>query len=230
MDYTKEFGKWTEILPRFAMDKAISLKNKANELRKAGVSIYPADSDIFRALKLTSPDTCRVLIVGQDPYHEPGQANGLAFSVNEGVKFPPSLRNIYKEIEGDLGIPRPESGDLTRWAEQGVLLLNYTLTVEQGKANSHKDWTWNLLSDAIIQSFLRLDHPKVCLAWGKFAINAVRYAGVKPIEPCKIIESTHPSPLSANRPAGTIPAFIGSRPFSQTNAFLMQQGENPIKW
>ena len=212
------------------MRKGVELKEKANAERASGHTIYPADEDLFRALQLTSPEHCRVLIIGQDPYHEPGQANGLAFSVNDGMRFPPSLRNIFKELSADIGCNVPASGDLTRWAEQGVLLLNYTLTVEQGKANSHKDWGWYILTNAVVQAFLGLEQTRVCLAWGKFAIDAVRYAGVPARGKYQSICSTHPSPLSANRAAGDIPAFIGSKPFSKINQFFAGNGENEIAW
>ena len=134
--------KWNDILPEDARRLAVQLSKRAEEERAAGKQIFPPQNLIFQALEATPPDKAKVVIVGQDPYHGPGQANGLAFSVGPGITPPPSLRNIFKELHADLGYPVPQSGDLSPWAKQGVLLLNTVLTVEQGRPNSHKDWGW----------------------------------------------------------------------------------------
>ena len=186
------------------------------EAAYAGGTVYPPKEKLFEALRLTPPERVRCVILGQDPYHEPGQAMGLAFSVPEGVTLPPSLRNIYKELRDDLGIERT-SGDLRDWAEQGVLLLNATLSVEQGKANSHAKFGWQKLTDAILSAAAKLPRKPVFVLWGG-------YAGKKAVllpEGSRVLLSAHPSPLSAYR------GFFGSKPFSKVNALL---GENAIRW
>ena len=269
-------------------------------------TVYPPRADWFAAFRLTPPERVRVVILGQDPYHEPDQAMGLAFSVRDGVKLPPSLRNIYKELEADLGVPAPASGDLTAWAEQGVLLLNTVLTVAAGRANSHKNFGWQRFTDAVIAAVSRLPQPVAFVLWGAPAQRAYENAvgarsarpsegsGIKdqgsgdgagsafsvqrsePVgavigrpqpaeasvaaytgalretlvgtsiacpqapasqrgsadEQCSplqhgsrlVLTAPHPSPLSAYR------GFFGSRPFSQINAFLEENGEKPIRW
>ena len=261
-------------------------------------TVYPPRADWFAAFRLTPPERVRVVILGQDPYHEPDQAMGLAFSVRDGVKLPPSLRNIYKELEADLGVPAPASGDLTAWAEQGVLLLNTVLTVAAGRANSHKNFGWQRFTDAVIAAVSRLPQPVAFVLWGAPAQrayeNAVGARSARPPdaadgmhdakcimqnegsgdggcglprqcahwlamtdsetacsvgtsiacpqapasqrgsadEQCSplqhgsrlVLTAPHPSPLSAYR------GFFGSRPFSQINAFLEENGEKPIRW
>ncbi len=264
-------------------------------------TVYPPRADWFAAFRLTPPERVRVVILGQDPYHEPDQAIGLAFSVRDGVKLPPSLRNIYKELEADLGLPAPASGDLTAWAEQGVLLLNTVLTVAAGRANSHKNFGWQRFTDAVIAAVSRLPQPVAFVLWGAPAQrtfeNAVGTHSVLPsippgmqnegsrikdqgsgdgagsefvgahsvrpspfaeafaaeheaepaeaapgreptssgpsghlplkgkaLAPRLVLTAPHPSPLSAYR------GFFGSRPFSQINAFLEENGEKPIQW
>lgn len=188
----------------------------------ASGEVYPPREDLFSAFTLTPPDRVRVLILGQDPYHEPGQAHGLAFSVRDGVKVPPSLVNIYKELESDLGVPPKESGCLTAWAEQGVLLLNTVLTVERGNANSHKNFGWQHFTDAVMAAVARLPQPVACVLWGG---QAQKKAALLASEaPRLILCGPHPSPLSAYR------GFFGSRPFSQINRFLEEHGEAPIRW
>ena len=257
-------------------------------------TVYPPRADWFAAFRLTPPERVRVVILGQDPYHEPDQAMGLAFSVRDGVKLPPSLRNIYKELEADLGVPAPASGDLTAWAEQGVLLLNTVLTVAAGRANSHKNFGWQRFTDAVIANLSRLPQPVAFVLWGAPAQRAYETAvgahGVRPSEgsgikdqgsgdgagsafvgahsvrpspfaeafaaereaepgeaapgreptssgpsghlplkgkalgPRLVLTAPHPSPLSAYR------GFFGSRPFSQINTFLEENGEKPIRW
>ena len=179
-------------------------------------TVYPHQEKLFEALRLTPPERVRCVILGQDPYHEPEQAMGLAFSVPEGVTLPPSLRNIYKELQDDLGIERT-SGDLRDWAEQGVLLLNATLSVEQGKANSHAKFGWQKLTDAILSAAAKLPQKPVFVLWGGYA---GKKAALLP-EGTPMILSAHPSPLSAYR------GFFGSKPFSRVNGML---GENAIQW
>ena len=188
----------------------------------ASCEVYPPQSDLFSALSLTPPEQVRVIILGQDPYHEPNQAHGLAFSVREGVKLPPSLVNIYKELASDLGIPPKAHGCLTGWAEQGVLLLNTVLTVERGAANSHKSWGWQSFTDAVIAATASLPQPIACVLWGSQAQKKAPL--LRSVHPRLILESPHPSPLSSYR------GFFGSRPFSQINNFLQSHGESPIDW
>lgn len=190
----------------------------------AGRAVYPPRGSRLRALELTPLDQVKVVIFGQDPYHGPDQAMGLAFSVPDGVRAPPSLANIAKELATDCGIPRSARGDLTVWAGQGVLLLNTALTVEAGKAGSHAGRGWEVLTDACIAAVAARDCPCVFILWGS---HAHRKAGL--IEQfgagrhC-VISSAHPSPLSAYR------GFFGSRPFSRANAFLLERGRGAIDW
>lgn len=191
----------------------------------AGKAIYPPRGVRLAALALTPLDEVRVVILGQDPYHGPGQAHGLAFSVQDGVKVPPSLVNIYKELESDLGIPRPATGNLTPWARQGVLLLNNTLTVEAGQAGSHAGRGWDAITDACVQAVAERGEPCVFILWGSHAkkkAGRVRALGKGPHH--LVLTSPHPSPLSAHN------GFFGSRPFSQANAFLQSCGLEPIDW
>lgn len=184
-------------------------------------TIFPPKSEIFNALKLSSYRDTKVLILGQDPYYNPGQANGLAFSVKEGVKIPPSLKNIYKELETDLSIPIADTGSLIFWAKQGVLLLNTSLTVEEKKPNSHKNIGWQIFTDAIIKILNEKERPCVFILWGNNAISKERFiTNPKHL----IIKSSHPSPLSARR------GFFGSKVFSKTNKFLKDNKEEEINW
>lgn len=183
--------------------------------------IFPPGKLIFNAFNLCPFDKVKVVIIGQDPYHGPGQAHGLCFSVNDGVAFPPSLVNIFKEIKGDIGTPAPSTGNLTRWAEQGVLLLNATLTVRAHQAGSHQRRGWEEFTDAAIRALNAQDRPIVFILWGRPAqmkkamLNNPNHL---------ILEAPHPSPLSAYR------GFFGSRPFSKTNNFLKEHGVEPIDW
>lgn len=183
--------------------------------------IYPDQNDIFNALHYTPYQDTKVVILGQDPYHGPGQAHGLSFSVKPGVKVPPSLQNIFKELHADLGCPIPENGYLVKWAKQGVLLLNSVLTVRAGEPNSHKNLGWETFTDKVIETLNHRVEPVVFILWGKFAqqkqqlITSDRHF---------IIQSPHPSPFSANR------GFFGSRPFSKTNKFLREAGLQEIDW
>ena len=182
---------------------------------------FPKYEDIFNALKLTPFKDVKVVILGQDPYHGVGEAHGLSFSVQEGIKLPPSLQNIYKELYDDLGIKIESTGDLTPWAKEGVLLLNSVLTVEKDKPASHKDLGWELLTDHIIRLLNTKDTPVVFILWGSFARSKkVFITNPKHL----IIESTHPSPFSARN------GFFGSRPFSRTNNFLKKNGMKEINF
>ncbi len=180
---------------------------------------YPEFNNIFNALKLTPYKNVKVVILGQDPYHGEGEAHGLSFSVQDGIKKPPSLKNIFKELRDDLGIEEPESGNLEKWAKEGVLLLNSVLTVEKDKAASHKDLGWNLFTDYIIKILNQKETPIVFILWGNFARSKKIYiTNPKHL----IIESVHPSPFSVYN------GFFGSRPFSKANNFLISTGQNPI--
>lgn len=183
--------------------------------------VFPKKDNFFKALELTPLDKVKVVILGQDPYHEPNQAMGLAFSVPRGEKIPPSLRNIYKELESDLNIPAPTHGDLTKWAEQGVLLLNTVLTVEKHKALSHHKIGWQIFTDRLIYEVCQLNQPIVFILLGNEA--KTKKEMIKNPNHL-IIESVHPSPLSANR------GFFGSKIFSKTNNYLIKNNLNPIDW
>lgn len=182
---------------------------------------YPPGKLIFNAFNLCPYDKAKVVIIGQDPYHGPGQAHGLCFSVNDGVPFPPSLQNIFKEIQTDLGTPVPQSGNLTRWAEQGVLLLNATLTVRAHQAGSHQRQGWEEFTDAAIKALAEWREHLVFILWGSYAqkkgafIDRSRHL---------VLASAHPSPLSAFH------GFFGNKHFSLANAYLEQHGETPINW
>ena len=183
---------------------------------------FPLESEIFAAFNHCSFDKVKVVIIGQDPYHGFGQANGLCFSVNDGINFPPSLINIFKEIQSDLGLPIPISGNLERWAEHGVLLLNATLTVRESEAGSHQKKGWETFTDAVIQKISDEKENIIFLLWGGFAkkkgakINRTKH---------HILETGHPSPLSANRGL-----WFGNKHFSKTNTYLQSLGKETIKW
>lgn len=184
-------------------------------------TIYPAPANIFTALDLCPVDQIKVVILGQDPYHGPRQAHGLSFSVQKGVRLPPSLQNIYKELQTDIGGPMLSEGDLTGWAKQGVLLLNATLTVEAGMAGSHQGKGWEQFTDEIIKRLAAKREHLVFILWGKYAQQKVEH-----IDAARhlVISSAHPSPFSAER------GFFGSKPFSQANAYLVWHGQTPIDW
>lgn len=183
--------------------------------------VYPLRSNLFNALKLTPYKNVKVVIMGQDPYHGEGEAHGLSFSVMKGIKLPPSLKNIYKELEDDLGITPAVSGDLSKWAQEGVLLLNSTLTVIKDTPNSHKDLGWTLFTDYIIKKLNEKTEPVVFILWGNFARSKKEYITNNRH---LVIESPHPSPFSARN------GFFGSRPFSKTNEFLIKNNIKPIDW
>jgi uracil-DNA glycosylase len=184
-------------------------------------TVYPAKENIFNALALTPLSEVKVVILGQDPYHGENQAHGLAFSVPDGVKVPPSLRNVYKEITTDLGINSPESGNLEHWAEQGVFLLNTTLTVEAGSAGFHQGWGWETFTDEVIRVIAREQSHVVFLLWGK---HAQEKAAVIDRSKHLILTAPHPSPLSAHR------GFFGCKHFSQANQYLAKHDHTPINW
>jgi uracil-DNA glycosylase len=181
-------------------------------------------------LELTTPEKVKVCLVGQDPYHEAGQANGLCFSVNRGVLFPPSLKNVFKELVSDIGCPYPKSGDLTHWAEQGVLMLNTVLTVQDGTANSHRNWGWQNFTQAVFAACAKLPQPIVFITWGGQARAFLAGIPISQLPDKGVVFSSHPSPLGARKGNDVVKAFIGSRPFSQTNRLLEQMGSTPIHW
>lgn len=189
------------------------------EYRQA--TVYPSGPNIFNAFAHCPFDRVKVVIIGQDPYHEPGQAHGLCFSVQDGTPFPPSLQNIFKEITDDLGRPRPTSGDLTRWADQGVLLLNATLTVRAHRAGSHQGHGWETFTDAAIRCLNAERQHLVYMLWGAYAQK--KGASIDTSRNL-VLTSPHPSPLSAHR------GFFGNRHFSRANDYLVALGESPIDW
>lgn len=184
-------------------------------------TIFPAKENIFNALRLTSYKDTKVVIMGQDPYHGEGEAHGLSFSVQKGIKLPPSLKNIYKEIKSDLDIDEPLCGDLTKWAKEGVLLLNSTLTVVKDTPNSHSKLGWDKFTDYIIKKLNEKEEPIVFILWGNFARSKKDYI-TNPQH--LVIESAHPSPFSARN------GFFNSKPFSKTNNYLLNNNKKPINW
>jgi len=213
---------WKEQLQgEFEKPYFVQLTEKVRQEYKS-VTCYPPGPLIFNAFNLCPFDQVKVVIIGQDPYHEPGQAHGLSFSVQDGVMFPPSLQNIFKEIEGDLGTPVPQSGDLSRWARQGVLLLNATLTVRAHMANSHAMLGWREFTDAAIQALARKREHIVYMLWGGYA-RGKAYMIDK--QRNLVLESVHPSPLSANRGG-----WFGQHQFSRCNQYLQENGLAPILW
>jgi len=215
----------TPLAGEFAQAYMQALKDFLVAEKAAGKQIYPKGAEYFRALDLTPLDKVRVVILGQDPYHGPGQAHGLCFSVRPGVPPPPSLVNIYKEMHADLGIARARHGFLEHWARQGVLLLNSVLTVENGRAASHRERGWEKFTDAVIRLVAARPDPVVFILWGSYAQKKAAFVedvarGGRHL----VLKAPHPSPLSAH--AG----FFGSKPFSRTNAFLEGHGSAPIDW
>ncbi len=233
MHMNENIAAWLKDAPQEVTQTTHELLGKVEQMRNEQV-IYPPQEDILNALAWTSPDDVRAVILGQDPYHGPGQAMGLSFSVRRGQRLQPSLRNIYKELTADLGCAEPPTGDLSNWAKQGVLLLNTTLTVREHAANSHSKLGWQVLTDYIVRRCCELPQPVVFLAWGAHAIKMVEQTmaatgtGAATRKYC--LASTHPSPLSANRAAKGVPAFMGSRPFSRANELLASCGQEPIDW
>lgn len=218
----KVFGNdWDDVLheeftkPYFANLQQYLADEYENE------TVYPTREDVWTAFKLTPFHKVQVVILGQDPYHGPGQAHGLSFSVKPDVKFPPSLRNIFKELQADIGCDIPPTGTLTGWAKQGVLMLNTVLTVREGEAHSHRKQGWETFTDEVIRRLVMREEPVVFILWGRPAQEKRKLID---LSNNAIVESVHPSPLSASR------GFFGSRPFSKTNAILQAWNVRPIEW
>ena len=212
---------WDQVLE--VIEKSPGFKkflNLINEKYSKGI-VFPPQNYVFNALKLTSYANTKVVIVGQDPYHGEGEAHGLSFSVQKGIKIPPSLQNIYKELYNDLQIPPAPYGDLTKWAQEGVLLLNAVLTVDKDKPASHRNLGWELLTDYIIKTLNEKETPVVFILWGNFAKEKKKYI-TNPQH--LVLTSPHTSPLSAAS------GFFGSKPFSKTNEFLIKNKIKPIDW
>jgi len=213
---------WKHLLEaEFGKPYMAQLKSFLEGEKAAGRRIFPKGADYFRALDLTPPSSVRVVILGQDPYHGEGQAHGLSFSVRPGVRIPPSLVNIYKELQSDLGVFPAKHGFLEHWAKQGVLLLNAVLTVQMGMAASHQGKGWELFTDAVIRAVNDLPQPVVFILWGSYAQKKAAF-----VDTARhlVIKSPHPSPLSAHN------GFFGSKPFSKANDFLVSKGYPPIDW
>lgn len=215
-------ASWLNALEPFwlATDRA-ALERAVAQARQQHL-VCPAESHVFAALNHVKPEHVRVVILGQDPYHGPGQAHGYAFSVPDGIKFPPSLRNILRELCADLNLAMPMSGDLRPWADQGVLLLNAVLTVEEGKAASHAGLGWTHFSDAVLRDLSQRQDPLVFMLWGQFA---QRKAGFIDESRHLVLTAAHPSPLSANRGG-----WFGQQHFSQANGWLKARGYSAINW
>lgn len=220
MDVKIENSWKTVLTPEFDKDYFIKLTNFVRDEYLSGQIVYPAAKNIFNAFNLCPLNNVKVVIIGQDPYHEPGQAHGLCFSVLPPTPVPPSLVNIYKEIKNDLGRPSVTDGDLTGWARQGVLLLNATLTVRAHVAASHAGRGWELFTDAVIRAVAERDNV-VYMLWGNYAQRKAEF-----VDPSRnlILKSVHPSPLSASR------GFFGNHHFSRANEYLVQHGKTPIDW
>ena len=212
---------WNEILAEEMQKDYYQELQAFVQKRRAEVRVFPDEKNVFNALELTPFESVKVVILGQDPYHGFGQAHGLSFSVQKGIPLPPSLKNIYKELQEDIGGEFPTEGDLSHWAKQGVLLLNTVLTVEEGNANSHKGMGWERLTNRLIESLNELNHPVIFILWGKPAQDKEKLI-TNPNH--VILKAPHPSPLSAYR------GFFGSKPFSRVNDILIQQGQSPIRW
>lgn len=208
------------LMPEFEKEYFKSVTDFVRSEYLTGIKVYPAPQNIFNAFNLTPLDNVKVVIIGQDPYHEPGQAHGLCFSVPDGIRIPPSLINIYKEIEGDLGRKSVTNGDLTAWANQGVLLLNSTLTVRAHTAASHAGKGWEQFTDAVIKALSQRPNI-VYMLWGSYAQRKADF--VNP-DNNLILKSVHPSPLSAHR------GFFGNHHFSKANEYLSAHGKTPIDW
>lgn len=212
---------WQPILEEISQTDSFKALNDFLKQEYASQTIYPKANAIWTAFELTDYSKVKVVILGQDPYHGPSQAHGLSFSVQEGVNIPPSLRNIYKELEADLGYPAVKHGHLIKWAKEGVLLLNIVLTVRAGQPNSHKNKGWEAFTDSVILSLNQAKRPIVFILWGNHAQSKKELID---LEKHFVIESSHPSPFSARR------TFFGSRPFSRTNQLLIKSGQSPIDW
>ncbi|MDE5997330.1 MAG: uracil-DNA glycosylase [Muribaculaceae bacterium] len=222
MEVRIEEGWKRELRAEFEKPYFCNLTNVVRmEYADPQVIVYPPAGKIFAAFDNSPFADTKVVIIGQDPYHGPGQANGLSFSVNPGIDIPPSLRNIFKEINSDTGAPIPTNGDLTRWAKQGVLLLNATLTVRQHQPRSHANLGWSEFTDAAVRAINEHGENVVFMLWGS---DAIRKGSIIDRRRHLVLTAPHPSPLSASR------GFFGCRHFSQANAYLMAHGKNPIAW
>jgi uracil-DNA glycosylase len=220
MEVKIEAGWKLHLAPEFEKEYFTRLAEFVKEEYRTK-TVYPPGSLIFNSFNLSPFDKIKAVIIGQDPYHGPGQAHGLCFSVKEGVDFPPSLKNIFKEIESDLGIPVPNSGNLERWALQGVLLLNATLTVRAHTAGSHQKKGWEEFTDAVIEILNREKKNLVFFLWGAYA---EKKGAVIDETKHLVLKSVHPSPLSASR------GFFGNKHFSRCNSYLVEHGIDPVKW
>ena len=215
-------NKWLRVLNKeFSKPYLLELDNFLETRKAAGATIFPKQQDIFRSLELTDFDDVKVVILGQDPYHGPNQAHGLSFSVQEGIKQPPSLKNIYKELNTDLGFDIPTTGFLEPWAKQGVLMLNAVLTVEQADPNSHANKGWETFTDKIISTISEQKENVVFILWGAYA---QKKESLIDSDKHKIIKSAHPSPFSARN------GFFDSKPFSKTNDYLENTNQKAINW
>lgn len=212
--------KWRILLADLLGDSRFLELSAGLQAERQAATVYPPEGQVFAAFEQTDPAQVSVVILGQDPYHGPGQAHGLSFSVPQGVSLPPSLRNIYKELSSDLGVAAPTSGELTVWARQGVLLLNSLLTVRDGNPLSHRELGWEWFTDGVIERLSQLNEAIVFILWGAPAQKKRRL--IAPHQP--VLCAPHPSPLSAHR------GFFGSRPFSQANELLVAAGKKPIAW
>ena len=218
----ESLGSWKEVAAEYDLKEILKpIRKKISEFSSKKKKIHPCNKDIFRAFELTPFKDVKIIILGQDPYHGPNQANGLAFSVNSEVRLPPSLLNIFKEYSTDLNLPTPTNGDLSAWAERGVLLLNSILTVESGSPGSNKDFGWEEFTNQIIKALNDKKSNLVFILWGAYAQSKKIF-----IDSSKhlIIASPHPSPLSAHR------GFFGSKPFSKTNDYLRKNKSEEIDW
>ena len=219
---SKSLESWKKVAAEYGLKEILKpIRKKISEVSSKKKTIYPSSKDIFRAFELTPFENVKIIILGQDPYHGSNQANGLAFSVNSEVRFPPSLLNIFKEYSTDLNLPIPTDGNLSAWAERGVLLLNSILTVESGSPGSHKDFGWEEFTNQIIKALSDKKSNLVFILWGSYAQSKKIL-----IDSSKhfIIATPHPSPLSAHR------GFFGSKPFSKTNDYLRKNKNEEIDW
>lgn len=213
--------KWDKILEEEYKKEYFIKLLKTLQIEYKTKTIYPQKHEVFKAMRLTDYDNIKIVILGQDPYHGEGEAEGLSFSVKDGIRKPPSLRNIFKELENDLGYKEPQSGSLVKWAQEGVLLLNSLLTVEKDKPLSHKTLGWEIFTDEVIKKINEKETPVVFILWGAYARSKKVYITNKQHY---IIESTHPSPFSARN------GFFGSKPFSKANNFLISKKISPVNF
>lgn len=219
--------EWADLLEDYLWSYSYSRLTKALRYERSIKEIYPTDERVFEAFNSCPPCKVKVVIIGQDPYHTLGTANGLAFSVNDGQGFPPSLLNIFKELKDDLGYDEPNSGDLHKWAQEGVLLMNSVLTVEAGQAGSHKDKGWEIFVEEILTLLNKSRQPIVFMLWGSDAIEKETFITNSRHA---VLKSTHPSPFSAHKNTSKAVAFLGSRPFSQANKYLIKFNIKPVDW